>query len=85
MTASNSLSICINMNVSTFHALLYMYMSVIHFSCPVNLADFKQHIVYMRADSDFKYAEQFEVSSSVFLQLLHSEALEWLLCMPALV
>ncbi|WAR07933.1 PTP10-like protein [Mya arenaria] len=28
--------------------------------CPVNLADFKNHITYMKADSDFKYAEQFE-------------------------
>ncbi|XP_052810165.1 tyrosine-protein phosphatase 10D-like [Mya arenaria] len=28
--------------------------------CPVNLADFKNHIAYMKADSDFKYAEQFE-------------------------
>ncbi|KAL4233316.1 hypothetical protein ACF0H5_007998 [Mactra antiquata] len=28
--------------------------------CPVNIANFKQHIISMRADSDFKYAEQFE-------------------------
>ncbi|XP_052243600.1 tyrosine-protein phosphatase 10D-like isoform X2 [Dreissena polymorpha] len=28
--------------------------------CPVYVADFKEHIAYMKADSDFKYAEQFE-------------------------
>ena len=45
---------------------VYTISSFLFYSCPVNLADFKQHMTYMRADSDFKYAEQFEVSYDLY-------------------
>ena len=43
--------------------------SILYFFCSheVKIADFKEYVKTLSADSDFKYAEHFEVSYWVFL------------------
>lgn len=62
------------LNVLVFFIDGYTNLFLYYYSHPVNIADFKEHVRAMSADSDFKYAEEFEVRE-IILEMIYNYVL----------